>query len=203
MYSSSTTRLPSAFSAIPKELRRILTSPDIKKGGVALANDLLVIWDDLRIKPRKMVDIGYVASLALAERYPKSSYSNMSLKNSVEDILGFTIDKDLGKSNWAAKNLTEEQIQCKAPRVASKEAADEPTDAALSAMASFRLVEVLDPELERRSVEISAEISEWWYTFNSRMGEPTRTKLSVAGEVVSWRTSDCTWYAGGKFIGYP
>jgi hypothetical protein len=47
------------------------------------------------------------------EKYQKQAYSNLSLKISVEEILGFTIKKDLSQSDWGAKKLNKEQIACK------------------------------------------------------------------------------------------
>ncbi|KAJ6501284.1 hypothetical protein DFH09DRAFT_1375839, partial [Mycena vulgaris] len=46
--------------------------------------------------------------------------------------------------------------------------------------------------LDRKSVEIGQDIPAAWYTFNSKSGEPTRTKLGWDGSEVTWRTSDCT-----------
>ncbi|KAJ7511885.1 ribonuclease H-like domain-containing protein [Mycena galericulata] len=119
--------------AIPKELVRILLSPNIKKGGVALSNDITVVWDDLRIEMRNMVDVGLMSKLALIGKYPSAPYTNLSLKVAVEDILGFAIEKDLGKSNWAADKLLDDQIQY----------------AALDAVASLRLLQALGSMLDK------------------------------------------------------
>lgn len=72
----------------------------------------MIIWDDLRTELKALVDAGMMAKLLLAEKYPKSSYGNLSLKTSVEEVLGFAIDKELSESNWASDTLTTEQKQC-------------------------------------------------------------------------------------------
>jgi hypothetical protein len=73
----------------------------------------------------------------------------------------------------------------------------------LDAVASLRLYEALVPALHIRSADINAPIPMAWYSFNSKLGEPTRKKLAHDGREIPWKTSDCTWYAGGKFVGYP
>ncbi|KAJ7697476.1 ribonuclease H-like domain-containing protein [Mycena rosella] len=173
--------------AMPKELKRILESSNIKKTGGGLIRDISVVWDNLRIEMRNLVDVGMMAKLVLAEKYPKMVYGNLALKTSVEDILGFELPKDQSATDWGSEMLTEEQIQY----------------AGLDAIASIRLYEVLVDALKRQSNEIGQEIPAAWYRFNSRSGEPTRMKLSAEGTEITWRTSDCTWYVGGKFQGYP
>ncbi|KAJ7077786.1 ribonuclease H-like domain-containing protein [Mycena epipterygia] len=169
--------------AFPMELRRILESPNIQKVGVGLIKDINIVWDDLRSDMRHVVDVGMMAKLALAERYPKTAYTNLGLKTSVEDVLGYTISKELATSNWAADLLTDEQIRY----------------AALDAIVSLRLHEVLADALERIETIIPAA----WYTFNSRMGEAARLKRAPDGSEIAWRTADCTWYVGGKYSGPP
>ncbi|KAJ7270159.1 ribonuclease H-like domain-containing protein [Mycena haematopus] len=163
--------------AFPEELRRILQSPYIAKVGVGLINDIGVIWDDLRTEMRLLVDVGMMAKLLLAEKYPKQGYGNMSLKTSVEDILGFTIVKDLAQSDWATKHLTDEQKAY----------------AALDSVAALRLYEVLTGSLEHKCIEHHVEIPEAWYKFNTKLGEPSRLKRAWDGTELVWKTSDCTW----------
>ncbi|KAJ6548896.1 ribonuclease H-like domain-containing protein [Mycena capillaripes] len=172
--------------AFPKELRRILLSDKIKKVGVGLIKDISVLWDDLRTEMRNLTDSGMMARLMLVEKYPKQAYTNLALKTSVEDVLGFTIDKDLGQSDWSASKLSDEQLEY----------------AALDAIASLKLHDVLVDSLARKSRQIKAQIPEGWYTFNTRMGEPTRTQLAEDGSEIAWKTSDCTWYTGGRFQSY-
>ncbi|KAJ6522939.1 ribonuclease H-like domain-containing protein [Mycena vulgaris] len=173
--------------AVPVELVRILTAIDIQKTGAGLTKDIMVIWDDVRVEMKNLVDVGMMAKLLLSEKYPKMAYGNLALKTCVEDILGFELSKELTTSDWKAKELTDAQIEY----------------AGLDAIACIRLYEVLIDALDRKGVEIGQDIPAAWYTFNSKSGEPTRTKLGWDGFEVTWRTSDCTWYGQGKFIGYP
>jgi ribonuclease D len=62
--------------------------------------------DDLRTEMKNLVDCGMMARLLLAEKYQKQTYGNLSLKTSVEDVLGFKIDKDLQQSDRNASELT-------------------------------------------------------------------------------------------------
>ncbi|KAJ7454475.1 hypothetical protein FB451DRAFT_1184809 [Mycena latifolia] len=88
---------------LPSELRRILLSPRIRKVGVGLPSDILVIWDDLRLDMKNLTDAGLMAKLAIADRYPKQVYGNLCLKTSIEEVLGYKLPKDLTNSNWSAK----------------------------------------------------------------------------------------------------
>ncbi|KAJ7436945.1 ribonuclease H-like domain-containing protein [Mycena latifolia] len=172
------------IKAVPKEVKRIIESPHIKKTGVGLIKDIAIIWDDLRLEMRNLVDVGMMARLLLAERYPKGSYGNLALKTCAQDVLGFELSKDLSVSDWAADKLDDEQLEC------------------LDAIALLRLYEVLEDALMRRRIEINQEIPDAWYRFNSRSGEPTRRKPGYEQTNIVWRVNDCTWYSGGKFIGY-
>ncbi|KAJ7168841.1 ribonuclease H-like domain-containing protein [Mycena filopes] len=98
-----------AVKSIPKELKRVLQSPDITKAGVGLIKDIAVIWDDLRLEMKNLVDVGMMAKLTLAEKHGKIGYGNLSLKVSVEDILGYKIDKELSQSDWAPKKLSDNE----------------------------------------------------------------------------------------------
>ncbi|KAJ6520783.1 ribonuclease H-like domain-containing protein [Mycena vulgaris] len=173
--------------AVPTELVRILTATDIEKTGGGLTRDITLIWDDLRIEMRNLVDVGMMTKLLFSEKYPKMAYGNLALKTCVEEVLGYQLSKDLSASNWKAATLEDAQIEY----------------AGLDAIVSVRLYEVLVDALARKSIEIGQDIPTAWYTFNSKLGEPTRTKLGWDGAEIAWRTSDCTWYGQGKFIGYP
>jgi ribonuclease D len=85
----------------------------IKKVCVGVLKDISIIWDDLRIEMNNICASGMMARLMLADKYPKHGYSNLSIKTSLEDILGFTIDNDLALSDWSANKLCDEQITCK------------------------------------------------------------------------------------------
>ncbi|KAJ7132426.1 hypothetical protein C8R44DRAFT_731106 [Mycena epipterygia] len=106
-----------------------------------------------------------MAKLVLAEKYPKMVYGNLAFKTSVQDILGYDIEKDLGQSDWVTKILSEDQINY----------------AVLDAVASLRLYKVLEGALAR-SKEIDAEIPMAWYSFNSKAGEAIHKKLSAEGK---------------------
>ncbi|KAJ7754692.1 hypothetical protein DFH07DRAFT_773681 [Mycena maculata] len=132
-----------------------------------------VFWDDFRFELVNLVDVGLMAKLVLCEKYQNTFYSNLSLKVSMEEILGYTITKDLQKN------------------------------AATDAVASLLLHDTLSIEMEIKGNEIGTKVPQAWYTFNTRFGEPVRTKLSFTGSEVQCKLSDCTWLAGGKFVGYP
>ncbi|KAJ7134190.1 ribonuclease H-like domain-containing protein [Mycena epipterygia] len=158
------TNSPQAITAIPTELLRILLSKDVVKVGVGIINDITVIWDDLRVEQHGRR--GHDGQTGSGGEYPKMAYGNLALKTSVQDILGYKIDKDLGQSDWVAKLLNEDQVNY----------------AALDAVVSIRLYKVLEGALVR---------------------EATQTKLSAQGKEILWKQLDYTWYAGGKFQGYP
>ncbi|KAJ7767243.1 ribonuclease H-like domain-containing protein [Mycena metata] len=173
--------------SVPKELVRLLQSANIAKVGVGLIKDIAVIWDDLRMEVKNLVDVGMMAKLVLTDTHGKGGYSNLSLKTSVETVLGYEIDKDLSQSDWSTLKLTDEQINY----------------AALDAVASLKLYDVLQGRLAQKSIEDDVQIPKAWYNFNTKAGEPTRVKKAADGSEVTWKTSDCTWFAGGRFQGYP
>jgi hypothetical protein len=65
-------------------------------------------------------------------------------------------------------------------------------DAARDTLASLQL---LKDRLEDKHEEIGPAFALGWYTFNSRLGEPTHTRLAADGTEVICKPSDCTWYA--------
>ncbi|KAJ7480868.1 ribonuclease H-like domain-containing protein [Mycena latifolia] len=148
-----------------------IKSPHIKKTGVGLIKDIAIIWDDLRLEMRNLVDVVMMARLLLAERYPKGSYGNLALKTCAQDVLGFELSKDLSVSDWAADKLDDEQLEY----------------AGLDAITSLRLYEVLEDALMRRRIEINQEIPDAWYKFNSRSWEPTRRKPGYEQTDIVWR----------------
>jgi ribonuclease D len=81
------------------------------KVGVGLANDISVIWSDLRSEVKNMVDVGLMAKLLLAEKYCNTGYSNVGMQDCVADVLGYQLDKGPQKSNWKAE-LSDDQIKC-------------------------------------------------------------------------------------------
>ncbi|KAJ7182685.1 ribonuclease H-like domain-containing protein [Mycena crocata] len=175
------------IKAFPRELKRILESSDIVKTGVGLIKDISIIWDDLRFEMKNVVDAGMMARLHLIEKHQKTSYTNLALKVCVEELLGYKFPKELAVSDWKADELSEEQILY----------------AAQDAVASHKVYTLMKPALQQKSIDIGAEIPAAWYTFNTRHGEPTRMKKAADGSEVVWKTSDCTWFGGGKYIGVP
>ncbi|KAJ7907075.1 hypothetical protein B0H13DRAFT_1879901 [Mycena leptocephala] len=131
----------------------------------------------MRMEMRNVADAGMMARLLLAEKHPKQAYSNLSLETSVEEALGFSIEKDLAQSDWSAKQLTRNRLNANAAR---------------DAVASLHLYQILKVRLEDEREEIGTAIPEGWYTFNSRLGDPMRTRLAADGTEVIWKPSDCT-----------
>ncbi|KAJ7119961.1 ribonuclease H-like domain-containing protein [Mycena crocata] len=175
------------IQAFPTELIRILESDDMAKVGAGLIKDISVVWDDLRFEMRNLVDVGFMARLLLAQKTPKIAYSNLALQTCVEELLGFNFPKEMAQSDWAVDELTDAQI----------------TYAAQDAVACARLHKLLVPALDKKSHDDNVAIPSAWYTFNTKAGEPTRRKRAVDGTEVIWKQADCTWYGGGRFIGYP
>ncbi|KAJ7161102.1 ribonuclease H-like domain-containing protein [Mycena filopes] len=168
--------------AFPAELRNLLLNPKVKKIGVGVANDILVMWDDLRTEMTSVVDAGLMAKLLLSEQHSKTGFNNLSLQVSAAEVLGLFIKKDTGTSDWSAKKLSDEQIRY----------------AALDAVASEALYHTLVPALEQKTVEIGSPIPKGWYTFNTRLGEPTRLKKNDDGSEMAWKASDCNWWVGAR-----
>ncbi|KAJ6462346.1 ribonuclease H-like domain-containing protein [Mycena vitilis] len=149
--------------AFPRELKRVLEADAIVKVGVGIAADLPVLWNDLA--------------------------TNLSLQQSVSDVLGYTIAKDLQKSNWKGDqqgDITDEQKKY----------------AAIDAHAALRMYEILAPGLKDTALKLGEVIPEAWYTFNGKYGYTVRRKKSRLGKDVQWSTADCTWFFAGKFQGF-
>ncbi|KAJ7932919.1 ribonuclease H-like domain-containing protein [Mycena leptocephala] len=175
--------------AFPSELRRILTSYDIIKAGVGSAQDLPVIWNDLGCDMNNVVDCGLMVKLLLTEKYKETSYTNVSLVQSVEDMFQFKVDKEEQTSNWkgdANGDITDEQKKY----------------AAIDAHASARLYEALAPALAKKAKTSKLVIPSSWYTFNGRYRMPVRTQRTVWNRDAPWSVADCTWFFGGKFQGH-
>ncbi|KAJ7679810.1 hypothetical protein B0H17DRAFT_1138950 [Mycena rosella] len=84
------------IKAMPKELKRILESAEIKKTGGGLTRDITAVWDDLRIEMRNLMDVGMMAKLVLAEKYPKMAYGKLGeiLKTQSKDGSGINHSRD-------------------------------------------------------------------------------------------------------------
>ncbi|KAJ7709302.1 ribonuclease H-like domain-containing protein [Mycena metata] len=172
--------------ALPQELKRIMTDPDITLVGVGLVSDVNVIWEDLRIDMQSLADVGLMAMLWRPEDHADEAFRNLSLEAAAQKVLGVTIDKGRQKTTTWSEELSDEDI----------------TYAAIDAAASLRLFETLVSCLAEKETLLEKNIPQSWYTFNSTEGELTRTKKSFRGGVIGWSTRDCTWFVGGKFQGY-
>ncbi|KAJ7186933.1 hypothetical protein C8R46DRAFT_1024903 [Mycena filopes] len=169
--------------AYPRELQRIMTSPDIKKVGVGILNDVAVIWNDLRSELQGLVDAGLMARLLFAERSPLGGFGNLSLVDCAAEVLGFRVDKG-------------EQIWCKRLALAFF-SVDASLDAGTDAIVALRLYNRLVDALDARADTLGRDIPVSWYAFNSRMGEPMRLQKTIRGEEVPWSTKDCPWFFSG------
>ncbi|KAJ7137602.1 ribonuclease H-like domain-containing protein [Mycena crocata] len=171
---------------VPNELKRIIISETIAKAGVGMISDLQVIWADLGLEMKNVVDVGLMARLLLVESYADGAYANLSMVNAMRDVLGFTISKKMQKSNWKGDDneLTEEQKKY----------------AAIDANASLKLYEALVPRLQKKAADRNINISEGWFTFNSSYGEPTRKQRTYWGKEAPWSTRDCPWFFDLKSI---
>ncbi|KAJ7626523.1 ribonuclease H-like domain-containing protein [Mycena polygramma] len=175
--------------ALPAELSRVLASDDIVKVGVGISTDLPVLWLDLGCDLNNVVDCGLMAKLYFCEEYASSPYSNLSLQQSTSDVLGFTVAKDLQKSNWKGDengDISEEQQKY----------------AAIDAHAALNIYKKLLPALEGKARKLNVTIPDAWYRFNGRYGFTVRRKLTHKDKYAPWSTADCTWYYGGRFQGY-
>ncbi|KAF7336581.1 Werner Syndrome-like exonuclease [Mycena sanguinolenta] len=172
--------------AIPKQLRRILESETITKAGAGVVADVKVVWDDLRINTMHVVDVALMANLVLCETgLCTNGFNALALKVCVEQLLGQEFPKDEQKSDWAQPELTPAQIEY----------------AAIDAAACERLHETLSAAVAAKAKEVF--ISRSWYTVNSMFGELLRAKPAQDGQELVWRSDDCGWYRGNKFVGYP
>ncbi|KAJ7462829.1 ribonuclease H-like domain-containing protein [Mycena galericulata] len=127
--------------ALPAELRRILTSPHIIKVGVGLMSDISTVWNDLRLDLVRLVDVGMMARLVLVEQYPSGAYQNLSLEVSVEQVLGYRMDKSEQVSDWSMP-LKPSQVRY----------------AAVDAIAALRLYEHLLPRIRIQARTLGRDI---------------------------------------------
>ncbi|KAJ7029815.1 ribonuclease H-like domain-containing protein [Mycena alexandri] len=171
--------------AFPAELRRILTSPLILKAGAGILSDAAVLWEDVRVEVKNMADVGLMTRLWRAEDNPDDGFNHMALDAAASEAFGVTMDKRYQKGVDWKLDPHEAHI----------------TYAALDAVVSLRLYEKLDGELRLANSGGNSTFSTAWYSFNSVMGEATRSRLSVRNADIPWSTKDCTWFAAGKFQG--
>jgi len=83
---------------LPYEIREILSSPNIKKAGVAIHDDIKGLQDLKNFTP-----LGFVELQDCAKDF---GIKNFSLKKLSAIILGFRISKSQQLSNWEAANLS-------------------------------------------------------------------------------------------------
>ncbi|KAJ7695922.1 ribonuclease H-like domain-containing protein [Mycena rosella] len=159
-----------AMRAVPEELARIVRSEDINKAGVGLANDAKVIWDSLGMEARRFVEVGMMAKFANPEWYSKEGQNPLSLEQCVHNYLEQILDKTKQKAFRWGKSLTKEQI----------------IYAGLDAQASLEVYRVISRNLRQKQRQLGRAIPEDWYTFNYRVGEPTRLEATVRGEYLHW-----------------
>jgi ribonuclease D len=86
---------------LPYEIRRILSSPNIKKAGVAIHDDIKGLQDLKNFTPH-----GFVELQDFAKEF---GIKNFSLKKLSAIVLGFRISKSQQLSNWEATTLSSAQ----------------------------------------------------------------------------------------------
>ncbi|KAJ7016471.1 ribonuclease H-like domain-containing protein [Mycena alexandri] len=160
--------------AFPKELRRIMMSPLIAKAGCRSGERYARHMGRLPYGDVNLVDVGLMARLTMAEKFPKVAYANLSMERREG-------------SDWSASELTNYQKNY----------------AALDAVAALKLYQTLVPTLMAKSISINSPIPRGWYTFNTKHGDPMRISKALDGSDILWKASDCNWWAAGKFVGYP
>jgi len=83
-------------------LRELLENPGIVKSGVALAHDLRMLKAVFQFEQRNVLDLGTVAR--------RCGCSQTGLRNLAGLFLDFRIPKGARTSNWAAENLSTQQL---------------------------------------------------------------------------------------------
>ncbi|KAJ6598383.1 hypothetical protein DFH09DRAFT_1071400 [Mycena vulgaris] len=86
--------------AMPTELVRILTATKIEKTGGGLTRDITLIWDDLHIEMRNLVDLGMMMKLLFSEKPVWKKCSGTSCPRTSAPA----------GSNWKAATLEDTQI---------------------------------------------------------------------------------------------
>jgi ribonuclease D len=83
-------------------LAELLENPQIVKSGIALAHDLRMLRTVFAFEQRNVLDLGTVAR--------RAGYSQTGLRNLAGLFLDFRIPKGASTSNWAAANLSSQQM---------------------------------------------------------------------------------------------
>ncbi len=90
------------LSVFPEELKVILSSKEILKTGVAVADDIKDLQQLGHFEPSGFIDLGRVAH--------QIGLETKGLRNLAANLLGFKISKSAQVTNWAAQELSEKQI---------------------------------------------------------------------------------------------
>src|SRR5712691_6361005 len=83
-------------------LAELLSDPRIVKAGVSLADDLRALKRVFAFAEKNMLDLGLVAR--------RSGFGQTGVRNLAGILLGFRIPKGTKTSNWAARELSAQQI---------------------------------------------------------------------------------------------
>jgi hypothetical protein len=180
-----------------------LTSSDIAKAGFGIINDACVVWEDLRTDMRNVIDVGLMVRLWKVDDHLDENFLPMAMDVAMKEALGRQVDKAYQKADWKVRPHEAKKL-CKLVPLhlfASLTPALLFVDAALDAAISLRLHDLALVHLQAKSAEIGRPIPVDWYTFNTRLTEAVRLKVSVRGLEIPWSAKDCTWYSGGKFQG--
>ncbi|KAJ7645260.1 hypothetical protein DFH06DRAFT_1426094 [Mycena polygramma] len=173
-------------AAYPAQLERILSSPDIMKQALGISQDLINIFNDFGTDIENIVDVGLMAKVHLADKFPKSAFQNLSLEVCAEEILGVSIEKKEQLSDWTSTDLTQAQIEY----------------AGIDAIAPMLLYDVLAPKLEETKRRLRISIPTNWYSLKGRCGFMFRKDLNYWDKEVAWTPKDCYWFVGDRFQGY-
>ncbi|KAJ7668820.1 ribonuclease H-like domain-containing protein [Mycena polygramma] len=173
-------------AAYPAQLERVLSSPDIMKQALGISQDLINIFNDFGTDIENIVDVGLMAKVHLADKFPKSAFQNLSLEVCAEEILGVSIEKKEQLSDWTSTDLTQAQIEY----------------AGIDAIAPMLLYDVLAPKLEETKRRLRISIPTNWYSLKGRCGFMFRKDLNYWDKEVAWTPKDCYWFVGDRFQGY-
>ncbi|KAJ7808835.1 ribonuclease H-like domain-containing protein [Mycena leptocephala] len=177
-----------AMKGFPDELRHILESPAIAKGGVGFLTDGKVLSDavDDNLVIRNFVDIGLMTKFCNPEGYLSQDQTSVGLDRCVLDVLGLHLDKSGQKTLKWDGVLTD----------------DHKLYAGLDAQASLEVLTAIAPMIITKAQAIRRPIPIDWYSFDYREGHATRLEKSIHEEYLPWAARFCTWYQLGRFQGY-
>ncbi|KAK6991747.1 hypothetical protein R3P38DRAFT_3200257 [Favolaschia claudopus] len=178
--------------AIPVQLKRILEDSAILKCGSGLLCDGKYVWEDLRLQPRALCDLGFMLRIGEPEKYAKLS-GNVSLQDCAAECLGLYLDKtERNEHDWrhGLPSPTNESYE------------DMLKYAALDARASYDLYDPIFARFVAKEGHLGRELPFDWFTFDFINGRAVRMQRDVDGLEVGWTYTLCPWYKNGKFSGY-